>query len=71
MKTRINHKKETITLTINHDEATSIWLALYDYVDYLKARDYDASAKEVYEMYRKLLHESVRLGKIEEKNREA
>ena len=71
MKTRINHKAETITLTLNHDEATSIWLALYDYENYLKARHYDASVKEVDAMYRKLLHESVRLGKIEEKNREA
>ena len=68
MKTRINKKNETITITVNHDELTDIWLALDRYKYYLSDKKFHHSAMVVDNMYRVLIEKAVELGKIEVEN---
>ena len=65
MKTRINKKNLTLTITVDHDELTNIWLGLDRLAEDADRKKLIYLAKHARELSKQLLHKSVEIGRLE------
>ena len=65
MKTRINKKNFTLTITVDHNELTNIWLGLDQLAEDADNKKLIYLAKHAREMSTQLLHKSVEIGNLE------
>ena len=64
METRIN-ENETVTIIVNHEELTCLWLALDTHANYLNRKGLDVSVAWCLGLSRNLFNTAVKLGDIE------